>query len=266
MISSFVIDRDLKAANVLINLAGSTFRAKISDFGLSQGKKNKCGAAGSPFWMAPECLRGESLNTIESDMYSLGIVLYELYSRKDPYEGEKADEALQLICHANIHKRPPVPRSCPPKITTLMKALLAGDPAKRPTASDFDMRLRDMDVASVSPGGGDQEIHLSCRPISKQLDTRKTDVLYQVFPRHIADVLAAGGKPEPESHDMVTIFFSDIVGFTKIASVLSPLKVSKLLDRLYLAFDDLVKKHDLFKVCFSIFVYWLGDRLLSKWS
>ena len=105
-----------------------------------------------------------------------------------------------------------------------MKALLGSDPNKRPTASEFDMRIRNMDIANVSPG----EILLSCRPNIKreqQPDTQKSDVLYQVFPRHIADILARGGKPEPETHDMVTIFFSDIVGFTDISSTLEPRKV-----------------------------------------
>ena len=47
---------------------------------------------------------------------------------------------------------------------------------------------------------------------------------------------------------MVTVFFSDIVGFTDISRKLSPLKVSGMLDRLYLAFDALSSKHEVFKV------------------
>ena len=47
---------------------------------------------------------------------------------------------------------------------------------------------------------------------------------------------------------MVTIFFSDIVRFTDISRALSPVKVCNMLDRLYLAFDDLANKHEVFKV------------------
>lgn len=48
--------------------------------------------------------------------------------------------------------------------------------------------------------------------------------------------------------DCVTIFFSDIIGFTTIASTFEPLKVSNLLDRLYLRFDALAREHELFKI------------------
>ena len=62
-------------------------------------------------------------------------------------------------------------------------------------------------------------------------------MLYEVFPKHIADALNTGKKVEPESHEIVTVFFSDIVGFTTISGTISPMKVSSLLDRLYLSFD-----------------------------
>ena len=72
-------------------------------------------------------------------------------------------------------------------------------------------------------------------------------MLYEVFPKHIADALKAGEKVEPESHENVTIVFSDIVHFTDISSSIPPLKVSSMLDRLYLSFDELARKHGVFK-------------------
>jgi len=55
-------------------------------------------------------------------------------------------------------------------------------------------------------------------------------------------------KIEPTFRDVVTIFFSDIVGFTSISSSLPPIKVSNMLDRLYNSFDILSHKHEVFKV------------------
>jgi hypothetical protein len=82
-----------------------------------------------------------------------------------------------------------------------------------------------------------------------QLHLSKTDeLLYSVFPKHVADSLRNGQKVEPENHDLVTIFFSDIVGFTDISSKLDPLKISDMLDRLYHSFDALSDYHDVFKV------------------
>jgi hypothetical protein len=82
-----------------------------------------------------------------------------------------------------------------------------------------------------------------------QLHLSRTDnLLYSVFPRHIADALRNGQKIEPENHDLVTIFFSDIVGFTDISAKLDPIKISDMLDRLYHSFDALSDYHDVFKV------------------
>eukprot|EP00977_Amphora_coffeiformis_P012826 scaffold3240_cov187-Amphora_coffeaeformis.AAC.21 len=88
-------------------------------------------------------------------------------------------------------------------------------------------------------------------------------LLEEVFPAHIAQALREGKKPEPESHECVTIFFSDILGFTKISSELSPLKVSDMLDRLYQKFDALSHEHDVYKVE-TIGDSWMGVTNLVK--
>lgn len=78
--------------------------------------------------------------------------------------------------------------------------------------------------------------------------SRTNNLLFDIFPEHIAEALQEGRKVEPENHELVTIFFSDIVGFTDISSELDPLKISDLLDRLYSGFDALSHYHDVFKV------------------
>lgn len=80
-------------------------------------------------------------------------------------------------------------------------------------------------------------------------EMRKTArLLRSVFPKGIMAKLSAGQTIPPKHHANVTIFFSDIVGFTDIASALSPVKVVELLDRLYNVFDLLAEKLELFKV------------------
>lgn len=74
-----IIHLDVKASNLLID---DSFHAKLADFGLSNSK----GRVGTPFWMAPEAIRGETPTTA-SDVYSFAIVMYEIFSEKTPYEG-----------------------------------------------------------------------------------------------------------------------------------------------------------------------------------
>jgi len=231
-----VIHGDLKAQNVLVD---SKFRVKVADFGLSQ--KKTVGATGTPFWMAPELLRGEAENSASSDVYSFGIILYEVYSRKDPYEGERARDVLKLVTDPKVNKRPPVPAAMPQQVASLMTDCLVSEAQSRPNAEEVDLRLKRLDVENVEPGVITPSYHT-------RKDVKSEELLYEVFPKHIADALRDGRRVEPESKECVTIFFSDIVGFTTISTTMEALKVSNMLDRLYQRFDELSRRHDVHKI------------------
>jgi len=233
-----VIHGDLKAANVLVD---GRFRAKISDFGLSA--KKYLGASGTPYWMAPELLRREGTNNAESDVYSFGIILYELYSRMDPYEGEDPSAVLEGIVDKTVNKRPPVPDGAPSKIAEIMKECVDGQPEKRPTFEEIDLRIRRLDSENVEPG----EVFFG-HQLQKRRAERNEDLIHEVFPKHVAKALLQGRKVEADRVDMATMFFSDIVGFTTISSQITPDQVSDMLDRLYLSFDELSRKYDVFKI------------------
>ncbi|KAL3909213.1 MAG: hypothetical protein SGARI_002712 [Bacillariaceae sp.] len=231
-----VIHGDLKASNILVD---DRFRAKVSDFGLTQ--KQRLGAAGTPYWTAPEVILGQTSNTAESDVYAFGITLYELYSRKHPYEGEHFETVLREVCDPEINKRPSLPEgSCPVEIQAMMADCLETDPTKRPTFEELDLRLKKLDVDSVHPGGLMQSL--------RQQQSDDESLLFEVFPPHIAKALREGRRVEPEHKDMVTLFFCDIVGFTSISETMEPMKVANMLDRLYLKFDALSRAHNVHKV------------------
>lgn len=152
--------------------------------------------------MAPELLTGRSVNTTASDVYAFGIVLYEVYSRKDPYEGENGADVLSLVCNNLVKKRPPVPEGCPPTIQSLMHDCLVHDPEARPTFEEMDKRLKRVDMKEVQ-GSGTAIDKFSAHNLSSVS-------LHDIFPPKVAKALREGKQVEPEQYDVVTIFFSDI--------------------------------------------------------
>lgn len=230
-----ILHGDLKPANILID---SRFRAKVCDFGLSLKKKDVI--SGSLLWLPPEYLVGNEEYSPKCDMYSMGIILNEIYARVTPYKGQDCDLKTLLIeiCDRRVNRRPTMPETVPPRMVELVKKLWSRDPNTRPTAKDLDRIMMDFNVTDVEPLTSEQ---LRAKP-------RTQDMIYEIFPRHIAEALKAGKKVEPESHELVTVLFSDIKGFTDISREISPMKVSEMLDRLYLAFDRIARKHGVFKV------------------
>lgn len=189
--------------------------------------------------MAPELLRGETSNTTASDMYGFGMILYEMFSRKDPYEGEDRATVLAQVKNADMSKRPPIPPKMPAEFRTMMRECLADEAKKRPSANEIDTRLQRI---------GPNTLMLSGSFVEPDDEKDSSVSLFDIFPKHIAQALKEGRRIEPEFKSCVSIFFSDVVGFTKISSNLEPQKVARLLDRLYRVFDDLSLKYDVFKV------------------
>ncbi|MFO7447027.1 MAG: serine/threonine-protein kinase [Ignavibacteriaceae bacterium] len=93
-----VIHRDIKPENILVN---NNFELKIADFGLAliqndHGLTQKSSIVGTPSYMSPEQIRGEAL-TPQSDLFSAGIVCYELLTGKNPLLGKDISETINKI-------------------------------------------------------------------------------------------------------------------------------------------------------------------------
>lgn len=138
--------------------------------------------------MAPELLRGEGTNNSATDIYSFGIILYEVYSRKDPYEGEDPDEVLSLVRKRDVRKRPPVPRNMPTSMESIMHDCLEDEIDKRPNCEELDVRVHRV---AIEPSA---------------TDVNKT-TLDDIFPRHVAEALRAGRTVEPGKHATISLQF-----------------------------------------------------------
>jgi serine/threonine protein kinase len=121
-----VVHRDIKPSNVLLDAKG---RVKVADFGIAKvaGQSTELTVAGSvmgsPQYLSPEQIRGEELDG-RSDIFSLGVVLYELLSKKRPFEGD----TITTLVYQILHKEPPPIselRAVPERLESLLQRMLA---------------------------------------------------------------------------------------------------------------------------------------------
>lgn len=135
-----VIHRDVSTANIIV---GDDMRIKLTDFGLAKGSADLSvtqsgGMIGSPYYISPEQVRGTAATDQRSDIYSTGIVLYELLTGTKPFEAESSF----LLMQAHVQSRPqsPIERNAaiPQFINEAILKALAKNPEDRfQTTAEF---------------------------------------------------------------------------------------------------------------------------------
>ncbi len=138
-----VVHRDVKPGNIILKRlpqpekpSGAPFRAMLSDFGLVKVSestlKTQTGfTMGTPIYMSPEQCHGADLDG-RSDIYSLGVVLYELVTGQPPFSFRSLTEALSTHMKAQMPSTPSSKRGeIPPVLDTVLMRMLAKDPGDR---------------------------------------------------------------------------------------------------------------------------------------
>ncbi len=139
-----VIHRDLKPANVMIDGRG---KVRITDFGLAGvagSFEAKESGAGTPAYMAPEQLAGKDAS-VQSDIYALGLVLYEVFTGKRAFEAATLTELRRQQEISSPTKPSLLVKEIDPIVERVILRCIEKDPAKRPASA--------LQVAAALPGG-----------------------------------------------------------------------------------------------------------------
>jgi serine/threonine protein kinase len=143
-----VLHRDLKPANAIIDGHG---KARITDFGvasLESELKDGAGVAGTPAYMSPEQITGKELTT-KSDIYSLGLILYEIFTGKRAFEADTINELIRKHQTATPTTPSELVKEIDPLVERVIFRCLEKDPRERPASA--------MQVAMMLPGGNPLE-------------------------------------------------------------------------------------------------------------
>jgi len=139
-----VIHRDLKPQNIMMNKRGEVV---IMDFGLAAIADQLTGPEarnGTPAYMAPEQLRGEAV-TAKSDIYALGLVLYEIFTGKKPFAASSVQQLIDMQQSLHLTSVTSVAADVDPVVEKVIRRCLDPDPARRPASA--------VGVMAALPGG-----------------------------------------------------------------------------------------------------------------
>ena len=253
----------------------SRFSVKVGMYGMSSiyetmGKQNKEGEPEkTKLWTAPENLRNaKASRTPESDIYSLGIIISEIISREEPFSHDREYLTVREILYKIQFVESPPFRpavTCGPELyplETLMKQCWEENPDKRPSLASIAHILTTITNKCDNKGSLVDNLLQRLEKYSTNLEKiladkveelqqekhKSEELLQQMLPKMVADKLKAGLSVDPELYECVTIYFSDIVGFTEMCSVLKPVQIINLLNDLYSCFDGIIGNYDVFKI------------------
>ncbi|PNF13762.1 hypothetical protein B7P43_G13147 [Cryptotermes secundus] len=244
---------------------------KITDYGLpafyeAQNITPPSKTARDLLWTAPELLRNPSLRktgTQPADVYSFGIIMQEVVVRGEPFcmLSLSPEDIIEKVKRPPPLIRPSVSKgAAPPEAINIMRQCWAEQADMRPdfgSVHDLFKKLNhgrkvnfvDTMFQMLEKYSNNLEELIRERTEQLDMEKKKTEqLLNRMLPSSVADKLKLGMPVDPEDFREVTIYFSDIVGFTTISAYSTPFEVVDLLNDLYTCFDATINAYNVYKV------------------
>jgi len=263
---------NLKSSNTLVD---SRWVLQISGFGLHQLQAAELPSIMDEetyytrfLWTAPELIRNPMTSSHckqKVDVFSFAIILFEIHGRCGAW-GKTFYSSMELIEKVKHPQdgwiiRPDTSQlKCESFVISCMQDCWHEDPDSRPDFKYIRMRLKPMQkgmksnifdnmIAIMEKYANNLEAVVAERTDQLSEEKRKTEtLLLRMLPKPVAEQLKRGEPVIPEHYEAVTIYFSDICGFTSISAESSPMQVVDLLNDLYTTFDSIIGEYDVYKV------------------
>ncbi|WAR24777.1 ANPRA-like protein [Mya arenaria] len=216
-----IIHGHLKANNCVVD---DRWTIKITEAKYQQRR--------SSVYVAPELYSENGFKaSMEGDAYAFAILMIEIALRADPY-GDEDVFSLKLPWQPALPDFNPDKWEnkddlcpCPEAYNDLIQQCWSKQPSQRLTYDKIKAGIRKINPSNLSA------IDLMMNMMEK-------------YSKH----LEHGIPVEPKYHDWCSIYFSDVVGFTKLSGKSKPIEVVRMLNNLYIAFDEVIDHYDVYKV------------------
>ncbi|XP_043264034.1 uncharacterized protein LOC122404161 isoform X3 [Colletes gigas] len=244
---------------------------KVTDYGLpafyeAQNIVPPAKTARDLLWTAPELLRHPNVRkkgTQAGDVYSFGIIMQEVVVRGEPFcmLALSPEDIIEKVMKPPPLIRPSVSKgAAPPEAINIMRQCWAEAADMRPHFDDVHdlfkklnhgRKVNFVDTMFQMLEKYSNNLEELIRERTEQLDMEKKkteQLLNRMLPSSVAEKLKLGMPVDPEEFREVTIYFSDIVGFTSISAHSTPFQVVDLLNDLYTCFDATINAYTVYKV------------------